>query len=70
MFLKLLRSSPRVSVKFLMVGETNSMVGYHLMTEGYSIQLGVWGGALSPIGSGQCPSGSYNFLNIFLNIGL
>ena len=26
-----------------MVGETNSMVGYHLMTEGHSIQLGVWG---------------------------
>ena len=26
----------RVSVKFLMVGETNSMVGYHLMAEGHS----------------------------------
>ena len=25
-----------VSVKFLMVGETNSMVGYHLMAEGHS----------------------------------
>ena len=31
-----------VSVKFLMIGETNSMVGYYLMAEGYSIQLGVW----------------------------
>ena len=33
-----------VSVKFLMVGETNSMVGYHLMAKSHSIQLGVWGG--------------------------
>ena len=32
-----------VSVKFLMVGETNSMVGYHLMAKDHSIQLGVWG---------------------------
>ena len=31
---------PGVSVKFLLVGETNSMVGYHLMAEGHSIQLG------------------------------
>ena len=29
--------SPGVSVKFLMVGESNSMVDYHLMTEGNSI---------------------------------
>ena len=36
-----------VSVKFLMVGETNSMVGYHLMTESHSIQLRS-GGAMSP----------------------
>ena len=35
-----------VSVKFLMVGETNSMVGYHLMAEGYSIQLGSGGGGV------------------------
>ena len=35
--------STGVSVKFLMVGETNSMVGYHLMAEDHSIQLGVWG---------------------------
>ena len=32
-----------VSVKFLMVGETNSMVGCHLKAEGHSVQLGVWG---------------------------
>ena len=37
-----------ISLKFLIVGEINSMVGYHLMTKGQSIQLGVWrgGGAL------------------------
>ena len=27
-----------------MIGETNSMVDYHVMAEGHSIQLGVWGG--------------------------
>ena len=32
-----------VSVKFFMEGETNSVVGYHLMTKEHSIQLGVWG---------------------------
>ena len=36
-----------VLVKFLMVGETNSMVGYHLMAEDHSIQLGVLGGAMT-----------------------
>ena len=30
-------------LSFLMVGETNSLVGYHLMTKGHSIQLGIWG---------------------------
>ena len=30
-----------VSVKFWMVGETNSMVGYHLMTKDHSVQLGL-----------------------------
>ena len=30
-----------VLVKFLMVGEANSMVRYHFMAEGHSIQLGV-----------------------------
>ena len=29
-----------VSIKLLMVGYTNSMVGYHLMAKGHSIQLG------------------------------
>ena len=33
-----------VSVKFLMVGETNSMVGYYLMAKSHSIQLGFWRG--------------------------
>ena len=37
-----------MSVKFLMVGETNSVVGYNLMAEDYSIQLGVWGCYDSP----------------------
>ena len=42
-----------------MVGETNSMVGYHSMAEDHSIQLGVWGGTVSPpAGAGQGPSGS------------
>ena len=64
-----------VSVKFLMVGETNSMVGYHLMVEGHSTQLGVWGGAVSPSPPSPSPQqvrpgGGYNFLKIFLNIGL
>ena len=36
---------------FLMVGETYSMVGYHLMTEDHSLQLQVWGvlGAPQPL---------------------
>ena len=38
-----------VLVKFLMVRETNSVVGYHLLTEGHSIQLGSAGG-----GRGHC----------------
>ena len=34
---------------FLIAGETNSLVAYHLMTEGHWIQLGVWGsGCLVP----------------------
>ena len=42
-----------------MVGETNSMVGYHLMAEDQSVQLGVWGGAMTPpAGAGQDPGGS------------
>ena len=54
------------------------MVGYHLLTEAQSIQLGVWreGGTVSPppptppAGPGQCPGACWNFLKIFLNIGL
>ena len=34
---------PGVSVKFLMVGETRSLVGYHLMAEDHSIQFWVLG---------------------------
>ena len=51
-------SKAGVSVKFLMVGETNSMVGYHLMAEDHSIQLGVWGRYDTPAGAGQHPGGS------------
>ena len=48
-----------VSVKFLMVVETNSMVGYHLNNEDHSIQLGVWEGAVSPLaGAMQHAGGS------------
>ena len=57
-----------VSVNFLMVGETNSMVGYHVMTKCHSIQLGDEGGGavspppLPPAGPGQCPDN--NNINI------
>ena len=44
MFIRIASSYTGVSLKFLIVGETNSMVGYHLMTEGQSIQLEVSGG--------------------------
>ena len=47
-----------VSVKFLMVGETNSMVGYHLMAKDHSIQLGVCGVLTPPAGAGQRPGES------------
>ena len=46
-----------------MMGETNSMVGYHLVAEDHSIQLGIWGGVggggtVSPhAGAGQGPGG-------------
>ena len=54
-----------------MAGETNSMVGYHLMVKDHSIELGVWGVSMTPTaGAGQCPGGSWNFLKKFLNIGL
>ena len=35
-----------------MVGETNSMVGYHLMAEDHSVQLGY--GGHTPADPGQC----------------
>lgn len=39
-----------------MIGETNSMVDYHVMAEGHSIQLRVGGGAVSlTAGTGQHP---------------
>ena len=55
-----------VSVKFLLVRETNSMVGYHLMTEGHSIQLGSGGRYEPPAGPGQRPDN--NNININNNI--
>ena len=51
----------RVSVQFLVVGETNSMVGYHLIAEGHSIQL--WfGERVSP----QQAQGSILIITILL----
>ena len=38
-----------------MVGEINSMVGYHLMTEGHSIQLGSGERCDPQTGPGQRP---------------
>ena len=47
------------SVKFLVVGETNSMVGYHVMAGDHSIQCGVLGVLVSPAASaGQHPGRS------------
>ena len=37
-----------------MVGETNSMVGYHLMAEDHSVQLGYGTVSPPPAGPGQC----------------
>ena len=51
----------------LIVGETNSMACYHLMTEGQSIQLRA---VSTPAGPGRCPGGGLNFLKNVLNIGL
>ena len=43
-----------------MVGETNSMVGCHLIIEGHSIELGS-GGTVSPQACpGQCPDNKNN----------
>ena len=49
-----------VSVKFLKVGETNSMVGYHLMVEGDSDQLESVGAVTPPAGPGQHPDNNNN----------
>ena len=46
-----------------MVGETNYMVRYHLMTEGHSIQLGSGGCCIPPAGPGQRPDNN-NHINI------
>ena len=59
-----------VSVKFLMVWETNSMVGYHLMAEDHSIQFGVWGAMwASQQVQGSALMRVQIFLKKFLNIG-
>ena len=42
---------PGVSVKFLMVAETNAMIGYLLMAKGHLIQLGVWEGGGGTVSS-------------------
>ena len=50
----------------------NSMVGYHLMAEGHSIQLGVWGTLWAPQQvQGSALVGFKSFwIFFFLNIGL
>ena len=54
-----------------MVGETNSVVGYHLLTKGHSIQVGSrrgGGGTVAlppPPGPRQRPDDSNNINNIF-----
>ena len=52
-----------VSVTFLKVGETNSMVDYHLMVEGDSDQLESVGVVSPPAGPGQHPDNN----NIIIN---
>ena len=47
-----------------MVGETNSMVGCHLMTDGHSVQLGVWG-SVPPAVPGQHLGGGLEFFETF-----
>ena len=56
-----------VSVKFLKVGETNSMVGYHLMVEGDSVQLESVGTVSPPAGPGQHPDHNNNNNNNNIN---
>ena len=48
-----------------MVGETNSMVGYHSMAKCHSIQLQSGGAVSSPAGPGQRPNN--NIINIINN---
>ena len=43
-----------------MVGETNSMVGYHLMAEDHSVQLGYGTVSPPPAGPGQCLNNDNN----------
>ena len=57
-----------VSVKYLMVGETNSMVGYHLMTKGHSIQLGSGGVLCGPPAALRQHPHNNNNININNNI--
>ena len=45
------------------------MVVYHLMTEGHSVQLGIWG-SVPPAAPGQCLGGGWSFLKLLLNIDL
>ena len=51
-----------VSVTFLKVGETNSMVDYHLMVEGNSDQLESVGVVSPPAGPGQHPDNNNNII--------
>ena len=48
-----------------MVGESNSMVGYHLMAEDHSIQLGVWERCESPSMSRAAPWRELEFFENF-----
>ena len=48
-----------------MVGETNSMVGYHSMAKCHSIQLWSGGAVSPPAGPGQRPNN--NIINIINN---
>ena len=54
-----------VSVKFLLVGESNSMVGYHLIAEDHLIQLGMWGRCESRSRSREAPWRGLEFFGDF-----
>ena len=43
-----------------MVGETNSMVGYHLIIKGHSVQLGSGGTVIPQSGPRQRPDNNNN----------